>query len=398
MPIKWLQDIENEHLSGKRVLCRVDFNVPMDEAGTILDASRIELTLPTLRKLSRAGAKVLILSHLGRPKGKPKTSLSLEPVAQYLRDLMNQDVTFVHDCVGEGLAKIVKDAAPGHMVFLENVRFHSGEEKNDPVFAKLLAKNADIYVDDAFGAIHRSHASIDGVVEFLPEAFGGMLLKREVTAFQDFIHRRERPKIAIVGGAKVGSKIAVLTQLLKSVDKILIGGAMTYTFMRALNYEVGQSLVEEDKITLASGLLRKAKESNVEMILPVDHVVTTDLQTKADLRIIESDAFEPNMIGVDIGPRTIALFESAIRTASTCFWNGPVGIYDQPEFANGTEQVARILADSECFSLVGGGDSIAAMNKFGVTGIDFISTGGGAGLEFLEGKELPGLKALGFYS
>lgn len=398
MPITWLQDVGNEDLNGKRVLCRVDFNVPMDDLGNVLDGSKIELTLPTLRKLIRAQAKVLVLSHLGRPKGKPKTSLSLAPVAQYLRDLLNEEVTFVHDCVGEGLAKIVKDAPLGHVICLENVRFHSGEEKNDPVFAKLLAKNADIFVNDAFGAIHRAHASVDGVVEFLPNPVGGLLLKKEVSAFLDFVHRSERPKIAIIGGAKVGTKIGVLTQLLKSVDKLLIGGAMAYTFMRALNHEVGQSLVEEDKVHLATGLLRKAKESNVEVILPVDHVVTTDLATKANVGTVANDEFEPTMIGVDIGPRTIGLFENAIRSAKTCFWNGPVGIYDQPEFSTGTKKLAETLSESDCYSLVGGGDSIAALNKFGIKGIDFISTGGGAGLEFLEGKELPGLKALGFYS
>jgi phosphoglycerate kinase len=398
MPIKWLENVENEVLANRRVLCRVDFNVPMDDAGNILDASKIELTLPTLRKLLRAQAKVIIASHLGRPKGKVRAALTLEPVASYLRDLLSQEVTFVHDCVGDGIVKLVKDANPGQIIFLENLRFHGGEEKNDAIFAKILAKNADVYVNDAFGAVHRAHASIEGVHEWLPEAYGGLLLKKEVMAFESFVHRGQRPKVAIVGGSKVSSKIGVLAQLLKSVDSMLIGGAMAYTFLRAQGHEVGASLVEEDKIILASGLLRKAQELNVKIYLPVDHVVTSNLETMADVRCIATSEFKPGDIGADIGPKTAEIFAGVIGDAKTCFWNGPVGIYDQAPFAGGTKRIAHALADSECYSFVGGGDSIAAIKKFGIQGIDFISTGGGAGLEFLEGKELPGLKILGYYS
>lgn len=398
MAITWLDEIDNAQFANKRVLLRVDFNVPMSDDGTIVDGQRIELALPTIRRLLRAQAKVVILSHLGRPKGKVKPALSLEPVAAYLRDLLDQEMIFVHDCVGDGVARVVQDAPAGSVVFLENVRFHGGEEKNDAVFAKILAKNMDFYVNDAFGAVHREHASVDGVTKFFEQPLGGLLLKKELQAFQRITHNPKRPLIALVGGSKVSSKIAVLLQLLKKVDAILIGGAMAYTFLRAQGYNVGKSLVEEDKIFVAEGLLRKAESSAVSIKLPRDHVVVTSIDPKAGLTTIDDHSFLPNQIGVDIGPKTIAVYGDIIRNAQTIFWNGPMGMYEIDEFSHGTSSLMDVMAKSDGFSIVGGGDSIAALNKAGLTkDVGFVSSGGGAGLELLEGKKLPGLTALGFY-
>lgn len=398
MAIVWLDEIENEKLANKKVLLRVDFNVPMSDDGVILDAQRIELALPTIRRLLRAQAKVVIVAHLGRPNGKPKPSLSLEPVAKYLRDLLDQDVIFVHDSVGDGMGRVVHDAAPGSVIFLENVRFHNGEEKNDQVFSKILAKNMDIYVNDAFGAMHRSHASVDGVARFFERPLGGLLLKKEMQAFARITHQPKRPLVALVGGSKVSTKIAVLLQLLKKVDAILIGGAMAYTFLRSQGVDVGKSLVEMDKLTIADNLLRKAGDMGVKILLPTDHVVVDDVATKDGLRTLADNNFEPNHIGVDIGPKTVATYGELISKAETIFWNGPMGIYEVDEYAHGTSSLMEILAKAPGYSIVGGGDSIAALNKAGLTKeVAFVSSGGGAGLELLEGKRLPGLAALGFY-
>lgn len=398
MPIVWLDEVDLEDIAGKKVLCRVDFNVPMDDAGNIVDALRIELALPTIRRLLRAKAKVVILSHLGRPKGKPKPSLSLEPVAAYLRDLLNEEITFVHDCVGDGVTRIVNDAEPGTVIFLENVRFHGGEEKNDPVFAKLLAKNIDLYVDDAFGAVHRAHASVDGITKFFNQPMGGLLLKKELLAFSRITNQPKKPLVALVGGAKVSSKIGVLLQLLKKVDALLIGGAMAYTFLRARGENVGASLVEPDKISLAESLLRKAGELSVKIHLPTDHVVATDIETKSGIEVIAANGFRPDQIALDIGPATIDDYARVIETAQTIFWNGPMGMCEHVEFAKGTNALLGVIAHSKAYSVVGGGDSIAALNKAGfLKEISFVSTGGGASLELLEGKKLPGLAALGYY-
>lgn len=397
MAVLWLDDFDTEALAGKKVLCRVDFNVPMDEAGAISDASRIEMTLPTIRRLMRAQAKVVLASHLGRPKGKARPSLSLEPVANYLRDLLNQEITFVHDCVGDGVARIVSDQAPGSVTVLENLRFHGGEEKNDPVFAKLLAKNMDYYVDDAFGAAHRAHASVDGVVKFFEKPMGGMLLRREVENLEALLHTPKKPFIALVGGSKVSSKIGALVQLLKKVDALLIAGAMAYTFLQAEGQDVGKSLVEADQLSLALGLLRKAEELKVKIYLPLDHVVARSGEEAS--RIIGSNQFGPEDIAYDIGPETIAAFSQVIKNASTIFWNGPVGMCEDERFARGTEELMKAVAGSTAKKIVGGGDTIAVLNKAGlIKKIDFVSSGGGASLEMLEGKKLPGLQALGYYS
>jgi phosphoglycerate kinase len=399
MAILWLDELEAEQLSGKSVLCRVDFNVPMDDEANILDAQRIELTLPTIRKLIRANAKVVILSHLGRPKGKVRPQMSLEPVANYLRDLLDQEVTFVHDCVGDGVVRIVSNAAPGSVIVLENVRFHGGEEKNDAVFSKLLARGMDYFVDDAFGAVHRAHASVEGIAKFFPKPMGGLLLKKELGAFDKLLHHADKPFIAVIGGAKVSSKIGVLTQLLKKVDALLIGGAMAYTFLKAQGFNVGASLVEDDKLLQAQSLLRKAEELGVKIHLPSDHVVATDVVKKSEMDTISSDEFQPGQIGLDIGPQTVVEFSHVIRNAETIFWNGPLGMCEMEEFSHGTTDVMKALSVAKGYSVVGGGDSIAALNRAGlVADIDFVSTGGGAALELLEGKALPGLEVLGFYN
>lgn len=397
MPITWLDELDPQELFQKKVLLRVDLNVPMDDKGQILDAQRIELALPTIRRLIEAKAKVVILSHLGRPKGKPKASLSLEPVAQYVRDLLNEDVTFVHDCVGDGVARIVNNANPGQVIFLENVRFHPGEENNDPVFCKLLAKNMDFYVNDAFGAIHRAHASVDGVVKFFDKPLGGLLLKKELAAFQMVLSSSKRPLVAVIGGAKVSSKIGVLLNLLKRVDSILIGGAMAYTFLKSQGHEVGSSLVEPEKLGLADSLLRKAKELGVSMHLPTDHVVCLDASLTSGVKVIATGQFAAHDKGMDIGPETRQNYAKVISNAAVVVCNGPMGMYEEPQFEQGTFSVLKAMADSKAFTLVGGGDSIAALRKAGLSQkISFVSSGGGAGLELLEGKALPGLLALGY--
>lgn len=397
MPITWLDEEDPNAFAGKTVLLRVDFNVPIDEQGTILDGQRIEFALPTIRRLLRAQAKLVICSHLGQPKGKPKTSLSLQGVASYLRDLLDQELIFVHDCVGDGVARIIADAGASSVIFLENLRFHGGEEKNDPVFAKLLAKNIDVYVNDAFSVLHRAHASVDGVVKYFRKPLGGLLLKKELSALDRVMHSPKQPLIALIGGAKVSSKIGVLLQLLKKVDALLIGGAMAYTFLRARGQKVGKSLVEEDKISLAENLLKKAEEMKVSIHLPVDHVVCSDVRKLSDIKTVS--AILSDQIGVDIGPATVKDFGEVIKTAETIFWNGPMGLYEQDEFFSGTLALIKTLADAKGFCIVGGGDSIAALNKAGLFDkMDFVSSGGGASLELLEGKKLPGLVALHYYN
>ncbi len=398
MSILWLDECDLEALANKTVLCRVDFNVPMDNSGSITDATRIEMTLPTIRRLVKAQCKVVLASHLGRPKGKVKPALSLEPIANYVRDLLNQEVTFVHDCVGDGVARIVSNQSAGSITVLENLRFHGGEEKNDPVFAKLLARGMDFYVDDAFGAAHRAHASVDGVVKFFNKPMGGLLLKKEVNHFEQILNQSTRPFLAVIGGSKVSSKIGALVQLIKKVDALVIGGAMAYTFLKAQGYNTGSSLVEDEQLSLAVGLLRKADELGVKIYLPQDHLVAKE-HDKTNLRIIKSENFQANDIGFDIGPQTISLYKDLIGQAKIIFMNGPMGMFEDERFADGTREILDAIAHSLAYKIIGGGDTTAACNKAGLNNkIDFISSGGGAGLELLEGKKLPGLAALGYYS
>lgn len=399
MAISWIDDLSDEHLDGKVVLCRADLNVPMDDQGTVLDGQRIEASVPTIRKLMRANAKVVIAAHLGRPKGKPRPNLSLEPVAHYLRDVLNQEVIFVHDCVGDGVLRIVSNAPAGSVIVLENLRFHSGEEKNDPVFSKLLARGMDYYVDDAFGAVHRAHASVQGSAKFFDKPMGGLLLKKELKAFDKLQHHADRPFVAVIGGAKVSSKIGVLMQLLKKVDALIIGGAMAYTFLKAQGYNVGKSLVEDDKLAQAYSLLRKAEETGVKIHLPIDHAVATDVANAESFEIVSSESFRAEHSGFDIGPKSIENFSEVILKAETIFWNGPLGVCEIEQFSRGTNELLGVLARAKGYSVVGGGDSIAALKRAGlVDKIDFVSTGGGAALELLEGKSLPGLEVLGFYN
>lgn len=398
MPIAWLDEADLSEFAQKRILLRVDFNVPISDNGKIQDDERLILALPTIRRLLRAQAKIILVSHLGRPKGKPKEALSLEPIAVYLRDLLSQDVIFIHDCVGDGVARIINNSESASVFMLENVRFHGGEEKNDAVFAKLLARNMDIYVNDAFGAIHRAHASVEGITKYFAKTYGGLLLKKELVAFDQIMKQPKRPLVAVIGGAKISSKIGVLLTLLKKVDAILIGGAMAYTFLRAQGYQVGKSFIEEDKIIFAENLLKKAQELSVKICLPQDHVVTDDIANKSNVKIVSSEEFPSNSIGVDIGPKTREAYAKEILQAQTIFLNGPMGIYEEKAFSHGTKAIMEAIAESEGYSIVGGGDSIAALKHAGLADkVDFVSTGGGAGLELLEGKKLPGLLALNYY-
>lgn len=394
--MRWLDEMDLEPLHGKSVFCRVDFNVPLDDSGNILDASRIELALPTIRRLLRAQAKVVLVSHLGRPKKKPRAALSLEPVGNYLRDLLDHEIIFIHDCVGDGVAKIVAQSAPGSLILLENVRFHPGEENNDPVFSKLLAKNMDFYVNDAFGAVHRAHASVDAVAHLFKEPIGGLLLKKEVETLSALLNKPKKPFIAIIGGAKVSTKISALVQLLRRVDALLIGGAMAYTFLKARGHNVGKSLVQEEYLGAAQNLLRKAAELSVKIYLPCDHVVADSKDSES--RVIEDSAFDKKEAAFDIGPKTIANFTQVIGEAKTIFWNGPLGMNEVPAFARGTNEIMKAVVLSDASTIVGGGDTIAALNKAGLANkVNFVSSGGGASLELLEGKKLPGLVALGYY-
>lgn len=394
MAIKWLSEIDIDMLSEKRVLCRVDFNVPMGGQRNILDGQRIERTLPTIKNLIRANAKVVILSHLGRPKGKVKESLSLEPVAQYLRDFLNEEIIFVHDCIGQGVTKVINDAKPGQVIFLENLRFHSGEEKNDPVFTKLLAKNGDFYINDAFGVSHRDHASVAGITKYFDDPIGGMLLKREITTFENLLRRPRKPFVLVVGGSKVSSKLAVLLRMLPKVDTILIGGAMAYTFLAAKGENIGDSLVEKDRIVDAERVIKKAQEFGVRLCLPRDHIVATS--SFANVKTVSH--IPKGYMGFDIGEETSKEYARLIKEGQTVFLNGPMGMFEKKEFSSGTKEVFKGMASCDGYTVVGGGDSISALNSVGlIKEIDFVSTGGGAGLEYLEGKKMPGLSALGYY-
>lgn len=396
MAIRWIDDI-GDSLAGKRVLCRVDFNVPLTDEGQVADDERIRAALPTLRWLTERGARVLVASHLGRPKGKPKEGLSLEPAAERLQALLERDVIFSDDCVGDGVKKLSLEMPQGGILVLENLRFHAGEEKNDEGFARQLADNADVYVDDAFGAAHRAHASVDALTRFVPQCFGGMLLRKEVEALSSLLRGPRRPYVAILGGAKVSDKLGVLSKLMERVDKLLIGGAMAYTFLKAQGHDIGASRYEEDRLAIAASVLANAEKRGVELILPSDHVVATAFDAAAPSRVVETGAFAPGEMGLDIGPVSRAAFAAALEGAGTVFWNGPMGVFEWSAFSSGTMAVMQAVAQSPAFTVVGGGDSVAALNQGGMhERISHVSTGGGASLEFLEGRALPGLMALGY--
>jgi phosphoglycerate kinase len=392
-----MRTIDALDLAGKRVFIRVDFNVPLDEQGRVTDDARIRAALPTIQHAIRAKAKVILASHLGRPKGKPedRTKLTLEPAAERLSELLKQDVILADDCVGDGVVKLVRDLKDGQVLLLENLRFHPEEEKNDEAFARALASLADVWVNDAFGTAHRAHASTAGMAAFVKEKAAGFLIKKEVEYLGKALGNPARPFVAVVGGAKVSDKIKVLENLLAKADAVCVGGAMAFTFLAAQGVETGKSLVERDKLDLARQILDRAASRKVDLLLPVDHVCGAEPKETAARVVVDGRAVPKDLMGLDIGPKTLDRYRQRILAAKTVFWNGPMGLFEQKPWAEGTLGVARAMAESKAVTVVGGGDSAAAVEEAGlVDKMTHVSTGGGASLEFIEGRELPGIKVL----
>jgi phosphoglycerate kinase len=384
-------------LAGKRVFIRVDFNVPLDANGRVADDQRIRAALPTIEYATRAKARVILASHLGRPKGKPedRQKYTLEPAGARLSELLRQDVTLADDCIGDGVKKLVKDLKDGQVLLLENLRFHPEEEANDEGFARELASLCDVWVNDAFGTAHRAHASTAGMAKFVKEKAAGFLIQKELDYLGKALRTPAKPFVAVLGGAKVSDKIKVIQNLMSKADSILIGGAMAYTFLKAEGVPVGKSRVEEDKLDLAKTLLEVAKQKNVELLLPVDHVCATEATETAQRHVVNDRAIPENLIGLDIGPKTLDRYRQRILAAKTVFWNGPMGLFEQKPWAEGTFGVARAMADTAAVTVVGGGDSAAAVEEAGlVSKMKHVSTGGGASLEFVEGRVLPGIQVL----
>jgi phosphoglycerate kinase len=389
-----IRTIDQVELKGKRVFIRVDFNVPQDEKGNITDDTRIRLSLPTIQFVSEAGGKSILASHLGRPKGKRDPKFSLAPVAKRLSERWGKRVAFAPDCIGEEVQRQIAGLKEGEALLLENLRFHPEEEKNEEVFSKGLAALCDVYVNDAFGAAHRVHASTEGMTRFVKTAAAGFLLMKEVQSLEKALVNPEKPYVAILGGAKVSDKIGVIQNLLDKVTTLLIGGGMAYTFLKAQGFQVGKSLVEQDQIGLSLSLLEKAK-GKITLLLPSDHVAAERMDIQAKREVVRNDQIPPGWICLDIGPETADAFSKEIQPAKTIVWNGPMGVFELEPFSQGTFAIAKAIADSHAFSIVGGGDSVAAVNRAGVADrISHISTGGGASLEFLEGRKLPGIEAL----
>jgi phosphoglycerate kinase len=387
--------IEKVDLKGKRVFIRADFNVPIDENGNITDDGRIRSTLPTINYALDAGAKVILASHLGRPKGKPSPKYSLAPVALRLNRLLSKEVKFAKDCIGPEVEHLVAGMRPGDVLLLENLRFHEDEEKNDEDFSKALAAFTDVYVNDAFGTAHRAHASTYGITKYVKQSVAGFLMKKEIEYLQKTVANPVRPFVAILGGAKVSGKIGVIENLQNKVDKIIVGGAMAFTFIKARGQEVGASLVEPEMLEMAQRLRKGVREKGVKFYLPVDFVAAENMNDGAETKIVTSQEIPKGWVGLDIGPATTRLFSEAIQDAKTIIWNGPMGMFEKDAYSRGTFAIARSVADAYATTIVGGGDTDVAVHKAGVSdSITFISTGGGASLELLEGKELPGLAAL----
>ncbi len=397
MSKKSLASLSSADISGKRALVRVDFNVPVDDQGNITDDTRIRAALPTIRDLTQKGAKVILASHFGRPKG-VDDKLRLTPVAKRLSELLGQEVVKTDDCIGDEVAAKVGALQNGQVLLLENVRFYPEEEKNDPEFAKKLAANADFYVNDAFGTAHRAHASTEGVTKFLSPSVAGYLVEKELQYLQNAIENPQRPLAAIIGGSKVSSKIGVIDTLLEKCDKLIIGGGMIFTFYKARGLNVGKSLVEEDKLELAKSLEAKAKERGVALLLPTDVVVADKFAPDANSQTVSIKNIPDGWMGLDIGPDSVKVFQDALADTKTVIWNGPMGVFEFDKFAVGTEAIAHTLAEigkTGTTTIIGGGDSVAAVEKVGLAEqMSHISTGGGASLELLEGKVLPGIAAL----
>ncbi|MEA2030212.1 MAG: phosphoglycerate kinase [candidate division Zixibacteria bacterium] len=390
--------VANINFRSRRVLLRVDFNVPLDNNQNITDDSRIRGALPTIEKILEDGGMVIACSHLGRPKGKHVPELSLRPVAKRLSELLKRDVGFAEDCIGPEAANVVDKMKDGDCLLLENLRFHSQEEKNDTEFAQKLASLADIYVNDAFGSAHRAHASTEGVTRYTSQAVAGFLMEKELKYLGEALTNPRRPFAAILGGAKISGKIDVITALMDKVDMLLIGGGMVFTFAKAMNYAVGDSLVEKEKVDLAKEIIEKVKSSRAELIFPSDAVIADEISDSASTKVVNLDKIPDGMKGLDIGPESIKLFSEKLAGAKTIVWNGPMGVFEHIPFAEGTMAIAKLLAkltDDGATTVVGGGDSASAVSKAGLNDkLTHISTGGGASLEFLEGKVLPGVAAL----
>lgn len=388
---KTIEDIE---VTGKKVLVRCDFNVPLDENGHITDENRLVGALPTIKYLSGKGAKVILCSHLGRPKGEFNMKYSLAPVAKRLSELLDKEVKMANDVIGDSAKETVASLKNGDICLLENVRFHKEEEKNDPEFAKQLASLADIYVNDAFGTAHRAHASTAGVAAYLP-AVCGYLIEKEISIMGKALADPARPFVAILGGAKVSDKIGVIENLLDKVDYLIIGGGMAYTFLRAKGCCIGTSICEEEKLDLARTIMEKAQQKGVELLLPVETVVAKEFNETSDSKTVSSEEIPEDYMGMDIGPKTIELFSDVIKKAKTVIWNGPMGVFEMPKFAVGTKAIAKALSETDAVTIIGGGDSAAAVAQLGYADkMTHISTGGGASLEYLEGKVLPGIACL----